>query len=121
MGLNKIDVNLFEDGGAFNDVFQVLKAIWGTTFGFNDKITYADDQHPAVYSFLFNVTDKCTAVYFDPSQMSTAKIMLFTNVNEAAFEDRIKKEEAAPEPLVILADGSSVTLSSVSLKFSSFI
>ena len=47
--------------------------------------------------------------------------MLFTNVDEATLEERIKKEEAAPEPLIILADGSSVTLSSVSLKLSSFI
>ena len=119
MGLNKIDVNLYEDGGVFNDAAQVLKAIWGWTFGFKDQMP--DDQHPAVYSFLFNVTDKCTALYFDPSQIVNAKIMLFTNVDEATFEERMKKEEAAPEPLVILADGSSVTLSSVSLKFSSFI
>ena len=47
--------------------------------------------------------------------------MLFTNVDDATLEERIKKEEAAPEPLIILADGSSVTLSSVSLELSSFI
>ena len=72
----------------------------------------------------FEVKEECVTDNFD--EQAVDAVIDFKRYNLMTLppnyiEQRITEEEKAPQPLLILSDGSTVSLESQNLKFSSFV
>lgn len=62
------------------------------------------------------MTEVCLGVAYDQSKTDKdVKLSLYV-ANQTYISEKIKAETATPQPLVILEDGSTVNLSTMSLK-----
>lgn len=94
---------------------------FGWSFGFVGDSTGATVE-PAIYDLNFKVTETCTGEYFgSPPPGITVDQYFAPQITEDKLKEMIWEEEGAPEPLVILSDGSAVSLSSKSLNFDQFL
>lgn len=124
LGDNGFTIVLEEDSGVVTSVADVTETAFGWMFDFlgaaGDAIEGAASGK-AEYVAVFKATQPCTNLQLDdqaiyPAVATTLQVKSFSAIN-----DRIRREVAAPAPIVKLENGTKIELQSKSLKFESFI
>jgi len=114
---------LKEDSSTLINKGSVLKSVAGWAFDFFEDavetVTGAND--PAKYNLVIDVEEKCTSVVATTFGAAWIDTMLkFRTSDTEIIQRKIDEEEFDPAPLLILADGSAVTLTSQSVDYKVF-